>query len=242
MIITVALIKGGVGKSSTVAALAQAAAAEGQKVLAVDLDPAGNLSYFLAAQPGPGSYDLLTGATAADAIQTTEQGIDILRASQDLAAMETFHGSARRLLKGLEPVKKDYDLIIIDSPASGGELHFNALAASDRLITPLEADPNGLQGFYQICELADRIRESLNPDLGQPAAILTRFDGRAKINRYLRDEIQKKVEERGAEYLGEIRAGIAIKEAQGFQESLFSYAPKSKPAADYMEIYKKITK
>lgn len=240
MVLTVAVIKGGTGKSTTAAALAQAAAADGKKVLAVDLDPQANLSFFLGADKGKGSYDLLCGTPAAETIQETEQGIDIMAATADLAALKTAHGSARGLRKGLEPIKESYDLIIIDTPATVGEMHFNALAASDKLITPLEADTNGLQGFYQICDLSDRIRETLNPNLKKPAAIVARYDGRPKINRYLRDAIRQRAEERGAAYLGEIRTGIAIKEAQGFQESLYTYAPKSKPALDYMAVYKAI--
>lgn len=240
MILTVAVIKGGTGKSTTAAALAQAAAADGRKVLAVDLDPQANLSFFLKAGTGKGSYDLICEAPAAETIQRTKQGIDVMAATADLAALKTEHGSGRRLRKALEPIKGSYDLIIIDTPATVGEMHFNALAASDRLITPLEADTNGLQGFYQICDLADRIRETLNPNLKKPAAIVARYDGRPKLNRYLRDAIRQRAEERGAAYLGEIRTGIAIKEAQGFQESLYTYAPKSKPALDYMAVYKAI--
>ena len=147
-IITAAVIKGGTGKTTTAAALAQAAAAAGKKVLAIDLDPQANLSFFIGAdQNAPGSYQLLHGAEAAQLIQDTEQGIQAIAASPDLATERTTPASAKRLQEAIEPVKKDYDLIIIDTPPQMGELTFNALQASTGLIIPLETDNSSLQGL-----------------------------------------------------------------------------------------------
>ena len=94
-IITAAVIKGGTGKTTTAAALAQAAVQAGKKVLAVDLDPQANLSFFIGAdQNAPGSYQLLHGTDAAQLIQTTDQGIDAIAASPDLAT-ETHYRQAQ---------------------------------------------------------------------------------------------------------------------------------------------------
>lgn len=242
-IITTATIKGGTGKTTTAAALAQAGTAAGKKVLAIDLDPQCNFTRFIGAdQNRPGSYQLITGeASAADLIQGTEQGIDAIAASPDLATIKTTPGSAKRLQRALEPIKKGYDLIFIDTPPTMGELTFNALQAATGLIIPLETDDSSVQSLYQITDIAHQIQRS-NPALSITGVILTRYDGRANFNRYLRDVIKEQAQEAGAPYLGEIRIGISIREAQGLRRSLFEYAPRSKPAADYKAVYEKITK
>lgn len=240
-IIVTAVIKGGTGKTTTAAALAQAAAAAGQRVLAIDLDPQANLTFILAANQNlPGSYQLLHGTPAPQLIQETPQRISVIAASPDLATEKTTPGSAKRLAAALEPIRNDFDLIFIDTPPQMGELTFNALQAATGLLVPLETDSNSLQGLYQIVDIAHQMQRS-NPALGVLGAVLTRFDARPKINRYLQEVIAETGQEIGAPLLGVIRPGIAIREAQAMQESLYDYAPRSNPAQDYKEIYRKLT-
>lgn len=242
MILTTAIIKGGTGKSTTAAALAQAAAATGKKVLLIDLDPQANATFFIGAdQNRPGAYQLLHGADPASLIQATEQGVDCIAASPDLATERTLPGSAKRLQDALEPIKKSYALTIIDTPPMLGELTFNALQAATGLLIPLETDNSSLQGLYQIVDIAAQITKS-NPGLRVLGAILTRYDARPKINRYLRGAIAERGKEIGVPLLTAIRAGVAIREAQAMQQSLYQYAPRSKPAHDYKELYKMISR
>lgn len=236
-IITIAIIKGGTGKTTTAAALTQAAAAAGKRVLAIDLDPQGNLTAALAADPAkPGSYQLLTGTPAAQIIQDTPQGIKAIAASPNLATIKTRPGSARRLAEAIKPIKGDFDLVVIDTPPQMGELTFNALQASTGLLIPLETDTSSLQGLYNITDIARQIQQS-NPGLAFKGVVLTRYDGRAKLNRYLKESIEKAAAAAGIPYLMEIRAGIAAREALAMGKSLFSYAPSSKPAQDYKKLY-----
>ena len=240
-IITTAVIKGGTGKTTTAAALAQAAADAGKKVLAIDLDPQANLSFFIGAdQNAPGSYDLLHGADPAQLVQQTRQGIDAITASPDLATERTRPASAKRLQEALEPVKGRYDLVFIDTPPTMGELTFNALQASTGLIIPLETDNSSLQGLYQIADIAHQMQRS-NPELRIFGVVLTRYDSRPRLNRYLRDVIAERGEEIGAPFLMGIRPGIAIREAQAMQRSLYDYAPRSKPAQDYKQLLRIVT-
>lgn len=242
-IITTAIIKGGGGKTTTAAALAQAAVAAGKKVLAIDLDPQGNLSYSIGAdQNAPGSYDLLHGAEAAQLIQRTPQGIDAIPASPNLATEQTKPASAMRLQAAIEPLKKKYDFILIDTPPTLGELTYNALQAATGLIIPLEADTYGLQGLYQITDIAHRIQQGSNPGLQILGSVITRYDQRSKINRYWRDAIAERGAANGAPLLAAIRNGIAVKEAQALQQSLFDYAPRSKPAQDYKALFDALRK
>lgn len=242
MILTVAIQKGGTGKTTTAAVLAQAAAYRGVNVLAIDLDPQANLSFALAADAGgKGSFDLLEGAAAADVIQHTRQGLDVIPASWNLATVTGSRGSARRLKKALEPIKREYPLIIIDTPATAGELQYNALQASTDLIIPLQADTYNIQSLYQITDTARQIQRS-NPELKLTGIIFTQYDKRSTITRQMRDVITGQAAAMGVPCLGEIRAAVVVKEAAALQRSLYEYAPKSKPAADYMEIFDTITR
>ena len=239
-IITAAVIKGGTGKTTTCAALAQAAANAGKRVLAVDLDPQANFTFAIGAdQNRPGCYQLLNGTPAAQLVQDTEQGIHAIAASPDLATVKTTPASAKRLQRALEPLRGHYDLIVIDTPPQMGELTYNALQAATGLIIPLETDTNSLQGLYHITDIAQQMQNS-NPALSIIGVILTRYDNRPKINRYIKGVIEEKGQEIGAPYLMEIRNGVAIREAAAMQQSLYDYAPHSKPAVDYKKLYKTI--
>lgn len=245
MIISTAIIKGGTGKSTTAAALAQAAHSQKKKVLAVDFDPQGNLSTFLDGdrQDVKGNaYNLLHGADVESVIYTTPQGIDLITASTDLATEKTSSGSAKRLEAALAPIVKRYDFIIIDTPPTMGELTFNALQTSTALLIPLDADTASIKGLYFIADVAAQMKQRSAKNLSYIGVLLTRYRGRANINQFLRDATEEAAGKIGAEYLGEIRDGVAIREAQSMRKNLFDYAPKAKPTLDYMTIYKKIIK
>ena len=238
-IITVAMQKGGTGKTTTAAALAQAAHLDGKKVLAVDLDPQSNLSYALAGKTGtPGSYELITDKDAPDP-QTTAQGIDLYAGSWDLSTITTGKGSARRLQTAIQPLKDKYDLIIIDTPPTAGEMLYNALQTSTALIIPLTADIYGLQALEQILDTARQIRQS-NPELSVAGYIFTQYNPRAVLTKHMTEVFRGTAASAGVEYLGSVRQGIAIREAAALQQSLYEYAPKSNPAIDYQAIYQTI--
>lgn len=240
-IITAAIIKGGTGKSTTTAALAQAAKKDGFKVLCIDLDPQGNLSAFLDADPEhAGSVAFLHGAAPEDVIQKTPQEIDTIAASPDLATERSERGSAKRLAAALAPIKEDYDFIFIDTPPQMGELTYNALQTSTGLLIPLEPDNSSIQGLYHVAEIYSDLRELGAKDLSLLGVFLTRYRGRAKINQFIRDAIKEAAEQIGAPYLGEIRDGVAIREAQVMRQNLFDYAAKSNPALDYKKLFNQI--
>lgn len=241
-IITVATIKGGTGKTTTAGALVQAAAIAGKKVLAIDLDPQSNLSYWLRADfTKKNSYDLLNETEATEAIQQTNCGAMLIAGSANLIAVTTRPGSAKRLAQAIEPIKNSFDLIVIDTAPAMGELQNNALYLSTDLICPVLADSLSLQGLYRIIDIAKHIQQN-NPSLKTIGAVITQFDARPKINRFMKDTIENTGKQIGIPLLATIRNGIAIRESMAMQESLYEYAPTSKPAQDYQELYKKIMK
>lgn len=237
-IITIAIQKGGTGKTTTAAVLAQAAVYRGLKVLAIDLDPQGNYSFTLGAQLGnkPGSYNLLMGEPAAELIQHIKPGLDVIPANWNLSTVTSGKGSARRLQKAIAPIKINYDVIIIDTPPTAGELQYNALQAATGLIIPLQADIYNLQSMYQIVDTAKQIQAS-NPELSIMGFVLTQHDNRSTITKQMQQTITEQAAALGVPYLGAIRKAVAVKEAAALQQSLFEYAPKSKPASDYLTLF-----
>lgn len=232
-VLAVAIQKGGTGKTTTAAVLAQAAAHKGKKVLAIDLDPQGNLTFALGGSGTSGSsFDLLQGTAAADVIQQCS-GIDVIAANWGLSTIASGKGSARRLQAAIEPIKNNYDLIIIDTPPTAGELQYNALQAATGLIIPLQADIYNLQSLYQITDTAKQMQQS-NPNLQIKGFIITKLDNRSTIAKQMQEQIIIAANKENIPYLGSIRTGIAVQEAAALQQNLFEYAPKSKPASDYL--------
>lgn len=239
-VIATALQKGGVTKTSTAAALAQAAAYKGLRVLAVDMDSQGNLSYALAANNEHcDALDLLDGVPAEELIQTTPQGLDVIAANMNLATVTSGRGSARRLAKALEPIRDQYDLVTIDTPTAPGELVYNALQAADGVIIPCCTDAYNMQSIYQTIMLIDQFRES-NAALEITGLLLTRYSTRTNFYKQVRDMIQKQAEQLGVPYLGEVREGSAIQKAAFLRKSLYQYDKRSNPARDYMQVLERI--
>ncbi len=237
-VLTVAMQKGGVAKTTTAATLAQAAKSKGQKVLAVDLDPQGNLTFTLGANANKaGAFDMLELGTPAKEILQHCNGLDVIPAGKELATLSTSKGSATRLRRALQPIAKNYDFIVIDTPTREGEQLYNALLASNGLIIPTEADVYNLQSIYQTIDTAKAMQKA-NEHLEILGYILTKADNRTILARQMQDNLLKV----GLPCLGQIRQGIAIKEAAALQVNIYDYAPKSKPAADYMALYEAITR
>lgn len=239
-VIAVATQKGGEGKTTTASALLSGFTFKGLKSLAVDLDAQGNLTNII----GGSSTDrtalgLLTReCTAQEAIQSTKNG-DLIAASSSLSSIDVILqnelGKAHRLKKAIEPLSVLYDYVIIDCPPALGTLTANALTAADYVIIPAQADISSLQGISQLWNTIQEAREYTNSKLEVAGILLTRYNNRATLNR----EIERQLREEVAPFMktrlfkATIREAVAIREAKYMQQSIFTYAPKSKVATDY---------
>ena len=236
MIIAICNQKGGVGKTATAQSLATA---PGRKTLAVDVDPQANLSFSMGGNfMGAGTYELITGrATAADLIQTTEQG-DIITASSDLALAndELTKGQVFALKTALEPIKDIYDLIVIDCPSALNILLINALCAADKVIIPVTADAYSEQGLYA---LAPNLRgaQQLNPNLQIGGVLFTKYTTRTIQDRDEAEAIRESCRVLDLPiYDTTIRGATAMRVSQTRRKSIFDYAPRSYPAQDYLQL------
>ena len=232
--------KGGVGKTTTALELCGGLRARGFSVLAVDIDPQGNLSYIMRAdtEEAPTIRDVLRGSvTAAEAIQSTPAG-DILPADIDLSGvdMEISQKLGREFIlrRALEKLPADkYDYIVIDCPPSLGIFTINALTAADRLLIPMAADGLSIKGMTQLLDTAGQIRDNYNTALEFEGIIITKFDGRANVRKDLRDTIENIADQLSCRSYGPIREAAAVVEAQARKTGLQEHAAGSKVAEDY---------
>ena len=230
--------KGGVGKSTTAAALWAGLSLKGYKALAVDLDAQANLSFIVGADTsGKTALSLLTGeAPAAETIQRLEAG-DIIPASKNLAGIDAvIEGTGReyRLKEALEPIKTRYDYIVLDTPPQLGMMTINALTACNSVIIPAQADILSLQGIEQLAQTMQPVKKYCNPGLDIAGILLTRYNSRAALTRDLTEYTQQLAEKLNTRvFSNPIREGIAVKEAQINRRTLFDYAPKAKATEDY---------
>lgn len=244
-IFTVINQKGGVGKSTTAAALGAGLTLKGYRVLHIDLDAQGNLTFCMGAGAAAlSSLEVLTGtATAADAIRHTDNG-DIIPASPALAgadALITATGKEYRLREALEPLHDLYDYIVIDTPPALGILTINALTACTGAIIPSQADVFSLQGIAMLGQTISTVRKYCNRDLKVKGIVLTRYNSRAVLSRDMADLINQTAQQLQTNlYQTKIRECTALKEAQAVQQDIFSYAPRSNAAADYKALVAEI--
>jgi chromosome partitioning protein len=230
--------KGGVGKSTTASALGAGLFLKGYKVLYVDLDAQGNLSYSMGAtNKALTSLEMLTGtATAKEAIVQTLQG-DLIPASPALAsadAIVTDTGKEYRPKEALEPVKGDYDYISLDTPPSLGVLTVNALTACNSVIIPAQADIYSLQGIGQLSQTMETVKKYCNPALTIKGILTTRHSSRTVLARDMTQLLEDTARELNTKlYSSRIRECVALKEAQASQQDIYSYSPRSNATADY---------
>ena len=243
-IIAIANQKGGVGKSTTAAAIAAGLHLAGYKVLTLDLDGQRNITQTMQADGGQyTTLDILTGrARAGQAIQQTADSGDIIAASPLLSGSDTELTSPDALKRALTPLRGLYDYIILDTPPALGMLTINAFTAADSVIIPAGADAYSLQGIEDLYSTIQTVRSRSNPDLKIAGILLTRYSRRAILSRDLADIITDTAEALQTKvYKTRIREAIAVKEAQAVKQSIFTYAPKSNPAKDYKSLIDEIT-
>ena len=230
--------KGGAGKSTTSNAIGAGLFQRGYKVLFIDLDAQGNLSYSMKCENKPlSSLEVLTGtATAREATLTTPQG-DIIPASPALASADTIitdTGREYRLKEALEPLKEVYDYIIIDTPPALGTLTINALTACDSVIIPAQADIYSLQGIGQLNQTIQTVKRYCNSDLTIKGIVITRYSPRAVLTRDMTDLLEDTAKQLNTKvFTSRIRECIALKEAQASQTDIFAYNPRSNAGIDY---------
>jgi chromosome partitioning protein len=240
-VLAVANLKGGVAKTTTVAALAAAWAADGRRVLAVDLDPQGCLTYALGVDPVDVRWtvgDVLAGRAEADeAAVATVDGPLLLPADLRLAAAE--HelsgrpGWERVLVRALQPLAGRVDDVLVDCSPSLGVTTVAALTAADTLLVPMTPDMLGHRAVGQVLDTAADVRRSLNPRLRVAGVLPTLVDLRTA---HAREVIADLAERFGVEVLEPVPRSVRVAEAAARGRSVVTAAPRSAAAAAYRRL------
>lgn len=245
MVITVAATKGGTGKTTTAAAMAQAFASMGRRALLIDADPQGSASLIYDAEESGGLYDVLTGkGSASDYVQHTEAG-DILPSSPELDGLDVELARDRNrdtlLKRHISALKGEYDEIIVDTAPGMGTLVVQALTASEKVLIPMQADTQSLKGLEMLSETIADVQRITNSGLEVAGVVVTMYDGRTTLAKQYDELIADVCGRLGLRFAStHIRRAVAVQEAQALRQSLYDYAPKSNPARDYMDLIKEL--
>ena len=241
-IVAVANQKGGVAKTTTVASLGTALAERGRKVLLVDLDAQSCLTFSLGLDPESvelSVHDVLLGRVgAAMAIQPTEDGVDLLPATIDLAGTEAAlmsrPGREYVLRTALAEVSSAYDVVLIDCSPSLGVLTLNALTAADELIIPLQCEMLSHRGVGQLLDTVADVQRILNPGLTVLGVLPTMYDGRTNHARAVLADVAGRY---GLPVLEPaIPKSVRFAEAPAAGRSVLATAGSSKGAEAYREL------
>jgi len=199
-VVAIANQKGGVGKTTTSVNLSASLAAQGKKVLLIDMDPQGNACSGLGVFAAPDEktlYHVLLGHAEASTVfrDTAVPGLQLIPANTQLigAEIELVSELARetRLKRSLSKVLDRFDVILLDCPPSLGLLTVNALTASDGVLIPLQCEYYALEGLSHLLKTIDLIKGSLNERLELDGILLTMFDARNNLAHQVVDEVRQ---------------------------------------------------
>ncbi len=246
-VVAVANQKGGVGKTTTAINLASSLAASDVKTLLVDCDPQANATSGLGLRKDPdrlSTYHLLMAeTTGAQAIQQTElKQLWLIPGHKNLigANLELVEAESRefRLRNAIQPLRDQFEFIVLDCPPALDLLTLNALAAADSVLIPMQAEYFALEGVSELLDTIERIRLNLNPELAIEGVVLTMFDDRTNLAQQVTAELQK--------YFGDklcrttIPRNVRLAEAPSHGKPAILYDAKSRGAESYMELAQEI--
>ncbi len=247
-IIAITNQKGGVGKTTTAIDLSACVAAQGKKVLLVDIDPQHNATSgfgITVSDEQATVYDMLTDKEiiAKDImLETSVKGLSLLPGSIELSGAEIeLVDTPRReymLRDSLLLLRDEFDFIFIDCPPSLSLLTLNALTCADSMLVPIQCEYYALEGVGQLMNTLMLVRKRLNPSLRVEGVVLTMYDTRTRLSEQVADEVRRYFKE----YLFKtmIPRNVRLSEAPSHGQPIHIYDPHSSGAIAYTELAKEL--
>ena len=249
-VIAVANQKGGTGKTATTLSLGVALARHGKKILLVDTDPQGDLTKSLGWRD-PDSMEITIGNHLEAAIfdqdldghvgiLNHDEGVDLMPANIRLADIETglFMAMDREsvLKDWIEPLKDEYDYILIDCMPTLGIIPINVFVAADSVIIPVSAEYLPAVGMTGLIKSINKVRKKLNKNLNVEGILLTLFDRRTKLAREIEDTVRNDYGQMFPVFETKIPRAVSAAESSATGTSIFSYDGKGRAAKAYNDL------
>ena len=246
-IIAFANQNGGVGKTTSAVNITASLGVLGKKVLLVDLDPQGNSSSGLGINKKSiraSSYEVLIGSASAETaiMQTQFDCVSVMPSNINLAGAEfdLFEMEKReyRLRDAIEPLRKEFEYILIDCPPSLGMLTVNALTAADGLIIPMQCEFYALEGLGMLMNTTSKIKQYYNPRLEITGILLTMYNGRLVLSMQVVRELKKYYADKL--FSQTISRNVKLSEAPGFGLPVYYHDRYCKGASEYLAVAKEL--
>jgi chromosome partitioning protein len=247
MIVSIANQKGGVGKTTTAINLAAALAMRGRRTLLIDMDPQSNssMSYLDIRTVERSLYDVLSDAHCPlgdVVVKSTVKNLWVAPARIALAKLEAKlvgeMDAHFRLKDRLDPIRDDYEFIVIDCPPTLGLLTANALVASSHLLVPIQSSYFALEGTDDLLETVEKVRARANPDLRLLGVLITMHDRRTAIARDIRNQIRTVFGD--LVFATVISKSVRLEESPAYKEPIFTFAPESSGATEYYRLCEEV--
>ena len=245
-IVCIASHKGGVGKTTSAATLGSLLSSKGERTLLVDLDAQRNLtSTFIGATSKPEEtlLDAFCGRCALPVVNV-RKNLDIVPSALDMGALDTvIAGRIQReviLRQLLAPVVNQYEWILLDCPSQMGLVTVNAFTAANSLIVPISCDAYAAEGLLQLLDMAEIVRNGLNPQLVFNGVVITRFHTRRTLDKVVENDLRDRYGE--MVFPTKIRENATIVQAPVMSLDIISYDPKCNGALDYASLLIEIRK
>ena len=246
-IIAIANQKGGVGKTTTAVNLAASLAMAGFRTLLVDIDSQANATSGLGIDPKPLTktiYETLVNSLKASEaiIETKVPNLFLLPSHINLVGAEIelvdVQDRERVMRRAIQPIKAQYDYILIDCPPSLSLLTLNALSAADSVLIPVQCEYYALEGLGQLLNTINIVKKHLNPALDIEGVLLTMFDGRLRLSNQVVGEVHRYFDQKVFKTV--IARNVRLSEAPSFGQPVVIYDPWSTGAKNYMDLSKEV--